>query len=129
MRGRDLRLLNVVFFAALASSIVHYTDNFLAFDRYPDGGVGPDISADVIWIAWVVFTVFGVAGYVSYRSGRILRGAALFTVYSVSGLIGLGHYTASGMSHLAWWRHVHIGADIVCGAVVFAFAIWSTRRE
>ena len=36
------------------------------------------------------------------------------------GLIGLGHYTASGMSELAWWRHVHIWVDIACGVAVVA---------
>jgi len=125
----SLRALNTVFFAAVASSIVHYTDNYLAFDRYPVGGPGPDITADSIWIAWIIFTAFGVAGYTMYRRGQVRAGAALFAVYSLSGLIGIGHYTAPGMSHLAWWRHIHIWADILCGAAVFAFAIWSVRNE
>ena len=123
----SLRALNIVFFVAVASSIVHYTDNYLAFDRFPDGGPGPQITADTIWIAWVVFTAFGVAGYLAYRRGRIRAGAALFGVYSLSGLIGLGHYTAPGMSELAWWRHLHIWVDIACGAAVLAFAFWSVR--
>ena len=76
----NIRLLNIVFFTAVASSIVHYTDNYLAFDRFPNGGPGPDISADSIWIAWVVFTAFGVAGYVLYRRGDIRRGSALLAV-------------------------------------------------
>jgi hypothetical protein len=121
----NLRTLNAVFFAAVASSVVHYSDNYLAFDRFPDGGPGPDITPDTIWIAWVVFTAFGVAGYVSYRRGRVRRGAGLLAVYSISGLIGLGHYTAPGMSELVWWRHVHIWTDILCGAAVLAFAIRS----
>jgi hypothetical protein len=125
----NLRALNVVFFAAVASSIVHYSDNYLAFDRFPNGGPAPEITADAIWIAWVVFTAFGVAGYVAYRRGELRKGAALFAVYSLSGLIGLGHYTAPGMSELAWWRHVHVWVDVLCGAAVLAFAVWSTRRE
>jgi hypothetical protein len=123
----NIRLLNIVFFSAVASSIVHYTDNYLAFERFPQGGPGPDISEDAIWIAWVVFTAFGVAGYVLYRRGDILRGSGLLAAYSVSGLIGLGHYTAPGMSELAWWRYVHIWVDILCGIAVLAFAIWSVR--
>ena len=92
----NIRLLNIVFFTAVASSIVHYTDNYLAFDRFPNDGPGPDVTADSIWIAWVVLTAFGVAGYVLYRRGQVRRGSALLAVYSISGLIGLGHYTASG---------------------------------
>ena len=124
----NVRLLNIVFFTAVASSIVHYTDNYLAFDRFPQGGSGPDISQDAIWIAWVIFTAFGVAGYLLYRRGEIRLGSALLAVYSISGLIGIGHYTASGMSELAWWRHVHIWVDILCGVAVLTFAIWSVRQ-
>ena len=124
----NLKLLNIVFFAAVASSLVHYTDNYLAFERFPNGGPGPEVTADSIWIAWVVFTVFGVAGYRLYRRSQIRLGAALLAVYSGSGLIGLAHYPAPGMSELAWWRHVHIWVDIVCGVAVLAFAVWSVRQ-
>ena len=70
-----------------------------------------------------------MAGYVSYRRGRIRTGAGLLAVYSLSGLVGLGHYSAPGMSELAWWRHVHIWVDIVCGVAVLAFAVWSARAD
>lgn len=126
---RSLRVLNIVFFTAVAVSVVHYTDNYLAFDRYPQGGPGPEIGADTIWIAWVVLTSFGVAGYAFYRRGRVVPGAALLGVYSLSGLVGLGHYSAPGMSALEWWRHLHIWADIACGAAVLAFAVWSVQRS
>lgn len=55
--------------------------------------------------------------------------AALLAVYSLSGLVGLGHYRAPGISELAWWRHAHIWVDIVCGAAVLAFAGWSVHRH
>ena len=125
---RAQRLLNVVFFTAVASSIVHYTDNYLAFERFPQSDSGPQITKDSVWIAWIAFTAFGVAGWLLYRRGRIALASALLAVYSLSGLIGIGHYTASGMSELAWWRHVHIWVDILCGVAVLAFAIWSVRR-
>ena len=124
----NIKLLNIVFFTAVASSLVHYTDNYLAFDRFPNDGPGPNITADSVWIAWIVFTAFGVASYVLYRRGQIRQGSALLAVYSISGLIGIGHYTASGTSRLAWWRHVHIGVDILCGIAVLTFAIWSVRQ-
>lgn len=124
-----VRLLNIVFFTAVAVSIVHYADNYLAFERYPSGGPGPEITADTIWIAWVVFTAFGIAGYVRYRRGQVRSACALLAVYSLSGLVGLGHYSAPGMSELAWWRHAHIWADILCGAAVLAFAVWAARGD
>ena len=124
----NVKLLNIVFFTAVASSLVHYTDNYLAFDRFPNDGVGPSITADSVWIAWVIFTAFGVAGYLLYRRGQVREGSALLAVYSISGLIGIGHYTASGMSELAWWRHVHIAVDFLCGVAVLTFAVWSVRQ-
>ena len=127
-----MTILTVVLALALASSIVHYTDNYLAFDRYPQSDTGPTITADTIWIAWGVFTAFGLAGYLLYRRGQIRAASGLLAVYSLSGLIGIGHYSAPGMSELAPWRHVHIGVDILCGIAVLAFAVWSvqqTRRQ
>jgi hypothetical protein len=124
----NVRLLNIVFFTAVASSIVHYTDNYLAFERFPDGGPGPQITADTIWIAWLAFTVVGVAGYIAYRRGRVRLGAALFAVYSISGLIGLGHYSAPGMSELDWWRHAHIWTDIASGTALLVFSVCSVRQ-
>ena len=124
----NIRLLNIVFFTAVASSIVHYTDNYLAFDRFPQGSSGPEVTDDMIWIAWVVLTAFGVAGYVLYRRGQVRRGSMLLAVYSISGLVGLAHYTAPGMSELAWWRHAHIWVDIVCGVAVLVFAVWSVQQ-
>ena len=124
----NVRLLNIVFFSAVASSIVHYTDNYLAFDRFPQASSGPELTDNMIWIAWVVLTAFGVAGYVLYRRGQVRRGSMLLAVYSISGLVGLAHYTAPGMSELAWWRHAHIWIDIACGVAVLAFAVWSVQQ-
>jgi hypothetical protein len=124
----NVRLLNIVFFSAVASSIVHYTDNYLAFDRFPQASSGPELTDDMIWIAWAVLTAVGVAGYVLYRRGQVRRGSMLLAVYSISGLVGLAHYTAPGMSELAWWRHLHIWVDIACGVAVLAFAVWSVQQ-
>lgn len=125
---RAADVLNVLLAIAVASSIVHYTDNYLAFDRYPQSGTGPTITDDTIWIAWILFTVFGLAGYLLYRRSRIKLASGFLAMYSLSGLIGIGHYSAPGMSELVWRRHVHIGLDILCGLAVFAFAVWSVQQ-
>ncbi len=127
--GRAVKTLTGILAVALVTSIVHYTDNYLAFDQYPQSDSGPAITDDTIWIAFVVLTAAGVAGYLLYRRGQIRPAVALLAVYSVSGLVGIGHYSAPGMSELAWWRHLHIGVDIACGIAVLAFAVWSARRE
>ena len=124
----NIRLLNIVFFTAVASSLVHYTDNYLAFDRFPNDGVGPSITADSVWIAWIIFTAFGIAGYVVYRRGQIREGSALLAVYSISGLIGIGHYTVPGMTDAVWWRQAHVIADILLGIAMLATAVWIAQQ-
>jgi hypothetical protein len=117
--GRLSLLLGVT----VGLSIVHYTDNWRSFEKYPrtDGPI--ELTADVIWISWIVFTVGALAGWLLYRRGDRLKASFALAFYSLSGLVSIGHYAAPGMSELAWWRHVFIWADIVLGALVLAFAL------
>lgn len=75
--------------------------------------------------AWFVLTPFGLAGYWLYMRGAIRTGALLLIVYSTSGLVGLGHYTVAGMTDQPAWRQAHVVADVLLGASLFAFALWS----
>ncbi len=124
---RALRVLDGLFWTAVVVSIVHYTDNYVAFERYPQLEGGPNPTPAVIVIAFAVFTAFGLVGYLAYRRGSIVFASACLVVYSLSGLIGIGHYSVPGMSELAWWRHAHIVGDILCGVAILAFAFWSVR--
>lgn len=127
-----LRILNVIFFTAVAVSVVHYTDNWLNFADYPLPESGPKPVESRVPFTWAVLTAIGIVGYLAYRTGRIRRGAALLAVYSFSGLVGFLHYVAvplDGALAMPWWRHVHIIADIALGIAVLVFAISSVRRE
>jgi hypothetical protein len=119
------RVLDVVFFTAVAVSIVHYTDNYLGYDSYPHkSGPIPDPSATTIVVAWFAFTALGVAGYLLYRQGRTRPAVLLLAAYSGSGLIGIGHYTVPGMTDAVWWRQAHVIADILLGIAMLTVAVW-----
>jgi hypothetical protein len=118
------RILPVLFWTAVVVSIVHYTDNFANYSDYPHGN-GPEPSAGVVLGAWFVLTPFGLAGYWLYMRGQIRTGALLLIVYSTSGLVGIGHYTVAGMTDEPAWRQAHVVADVLLGASLFAFALWS----
>src|SRR3982751_6928808 len=118
------RILPVLFWTAVVVSIVHYTDNFANYDDYPHGN-GPEPSAGVVLAAWFVLTPFGLAGWWLYMRGRIRTGAMLLIVYSTSGLVGIAHYTVAGMTDQPAWGQAHVIADILLGAAMFAFALWS----
>ena len=114
-----------MFWTAVVVSIVHYTDNFANYSDYPHG-TGPEPSSWEVLIAWFVFTPFGIAGYLLYRRGQIRRGSLFLLVYSGSGLVGIGHYAlVSGMTAQPAWRQAHVVADILCGAAIAGFALWS----
>ena len=127
-RERALVVLTALLAVAIAVSVVHYADNFLNFDDFPEPTSGPAPSATVIGVSWFVFTAFGLGALVLFRRGQVAAAAGALAFYSLSGLVGLGHYTVPGAIAMPWWRHAHIAADIVCGIAVLAFAVWAVRR-
>ncbi len=117
---------------AVVVSVVHYTDNYVNYDAYPvpDANSGvPAPSATVVGLSWFVFTLFGGFAIALWRRAAILSSAFALAVYSLSGLVGLGHYAVPGVTDMAWWRQAHVILDISCGLVLFGFAAWATLRH
>lgn len=125
---RPLRVLQVLFGAAVVSSVFHYTDNWVRFDQYPQDE--PElVTQAMVPISWVVFTVVGVWGYVQFRNGRWRPAAAALALYSISGLISPIHYTADApLSAYDVFQHTFIITDGIAGAAVLAFAVWAWLR-
>ncbi len=114
------RLVGGVLLTAFLLSIVHYVDNTVRFDDYtPDPGL---ITRPVIPLSWVVFTAFGVWGYLRLRAGDRSRAAIGLAIYSVSGLIGVGHYTTVSPSDFDWFQNLFVVLDTLAGASVLAVA-------
>jgi hypothetical protein len=127
-RQDALRPLLVLMTVAFAVSVVHYIDNTVNYADYPQsepGSVLPKPSQTVIGSAWFVFTAFGALGLWWFVRGRITAAAVAIAVYSGSGLVGFGHYSVPGATDMVWWRQVHVVADIICGLLLFGFALWS----
>ena len=124
------RVLLWLFGTAFAVSVVHYTDNYLNYDDYPqpaaDALLAP--SAAQVVGAWFVFTTLGVLGLWLWSRGRVVAACVALTGYSVSGLVGIGHYTVDGATDMVWWRQTHVVVDIICGLAIFGFAVWITLR-
>jgi hypothetical protein len=123
-----LRPLLVLMAVAFVVSVVHYIDNTVNYADYPQvepGSALPNPSAAVIAGAWFVFTAFGALGLWLFVRGRVMAAAIAIAVYSGSGLVGFGHYAVPGATDMVWWRQVHVIADIICGLLLFAFAVWS----
>ena len=126
---RALRILRPLLLAAVAVSLVHYTDNAVNLADYPHPASGPDPPAGVIVGSWFVFTAFAVAGYLLLVRERVIAAAACLALYSGSGLIGIGHYAVAGATDMVWWRQAHVVADISCGVAMFVYACWLARSQ
>src|SRR3954453_17857026 len=113
---RAVRRLTILFAIAVAVSVVHYVDNYFNYSDFPTTDRIPAPSAGLVGFGWFAFTAAGVLGYVLFRQGRRLGAACAFLAwYSLSGLVGFGHYASADMFHAPWWRQAHVIADIVCG--------------
>ncbi len=113
---------------AFVVSIVHYADGVANFSAYPKSETIPNPSATVIGLAWLAFTAMGVAGYLRYRRQVDTPALLLLAAYSGSGLIGVLHYSIASAVDMAWWRHAHIAADVLCGVAIFAFVLRDARE-
>jgi len=123
-----LRPLVVLMFVAFVVSVVHYIDNTVNYADFPQAEPGsrlPNPSVQLVAAGWFIFTAFGVLGLWLFVRGRITAAAIAIAVYSGSGLVGFGHYAVPGATDMVWWRQTHVIADIICGLLLFAFALWS----
>jgi hypothetical protein len=128
--ARATKWLVVLLGIAVAVSVVHYTDNYVNYDDYPQGGVGPvpAPSATLVGLGWFVFTALGAVGLWLWLRRRITAAAFFLTGYSVSGLVGFAHYAVPGATSMVWWRQLHVVTDICCGIAVFTVALWAARN-
>ena len=123
-RADELRTVRRVFTVALLLSVVHYIDNTVRFEDYT-GGKASDgfITRPMIPLSWVLFTVAGIAGYRFLRQGNRALGGALLAVFSVSGLIGVGHFTTVSPRHFSAFQNTFIALDFLAGLAVFVVAL------
>jgi hypothetical protein len=129
MIARVPRPLLILLGVAFLVSIVHYVDNTLNYADYPTAEPGTAQSSltpsqTLVGAGWFIFTAFGLLGLWLLAQGRVAAAAVSIALYSGSGLVGFGHYAVPGAMDMPWWRHAHVVADIICGVLLFAYAVW-----
>jgi hypothetical protein len=115
------RVVRTAVIASLLSTIVHYTDNYLNLEDYPQPHW---IDHAVVPTAWVLLTAIGLLGYVLYRRERFVPAALCLIVYSYTGISSLFHYRYGPLSAFSPKMHAGIWFDGVTGAAVLAVAVW-----
>jgi uncharacterized membrane protein YhaH (DUF805 family) len=126
-----LTVLRVLLAVAIVESFVHYLDNTVRYSDY----TGPNPPAPGSWIAqwmipvsWVLFTAVAVVGYRRFRDRRYSSAAAYLAIYSISGLISIGHYQAISPSDLSGFQNTFVFLDIALGVAILSFAVWTSRQ-
>jgi hypothetical protein len=122
MKTDEMTIVRGVFVVALLLSVVHYIDNTVRFDDYT-GGTEGFVTQPMIPISWVLFIAAGVAGYRALLQGNRTRAGWLLAVYSVSGLIGVGHFTTVSPSDFSAFQLTFIVLDFLAGLAMFVVAV------
>jgi hypothetical protein len=111
-----------VLLAGIVLTVVHYADNYLYFDEYPQPG---SLRRWQVYTGWIVLTAVGVLGYRLYKSGYAGAAYVALVVYSYTGTSSLGHYLYGSWSEFSVKQHVFILVDGATGLAVLAFVVWS----
>jgi hypothetical protein len=122
-QSRRLGLLRGILAAAILSTAIHYTHNFIEIHRYPGPhGVFDTLTRVVIVIAWPLLTAIGLMGYRRYREDRYYEARTGLAIYSTTGMVTLGHFIF-GSPHIPAIFYATLFTDTLTGLAVLGFAL------
>jgi hypothetical protein len=120
-----LTLLKAILAASILSTAIHYTHNFVAVSSYPGPGGGFHTVVRVaIVVSWPLLTAIGLIGCRRYRERRYREAHVCLGVYSLTGLVTMGHFI-SGNPRIPAFFYATLFTDFIAGLAVLAFVLWS----
>lgn len=116
------------------STLLHYTDNFINYNKYPQPTW---ITPDSIYVAWIGLTIFGIVGYLFYVKDIFWIAYLCLGIYSITGLSSPGHYFYSVQHVFSGKMHLLIWTDAIAGISLLIFILrsvvilkeWRKERE
>jgi peptidoglycan/LPS O-acetylase OafA/YrhL len=126
--GRGLTALKVILAAEILSTAIHYTHNFVDVSHYPGPKDLYTVTRVAIVIAWPLLTGIGLMGYRRYREQRYREARVCLAVYSVTGIVTLGHFIY-GNPKIPAPFYATLFTDFLTGLAVLCFALWSTNVD
>jgi putative effector of murein hydrolase len=114
-------LLSILIFSIVITCI-HYTDNAIYVNRYPE----PQwFTTSGVLITWIVMTQIGIISYWLYSKQNYWLSYFLLGMYAGKGLSSPAHYFYGELSQFSMKMHTLIWTDVIAGLSVVAFLIWS----
>ncbi|MDT7797002.1 MAG: hypothetical protein QOI78_435 [Actinomycetota bacterium] len=125
LKDKGLAPLRAILGFSLLSTTLHYAHNTIRVADYPQlPGVPAVVAGVVVAFGWVLFTAFGFFGYRAYTQGRYPRALAFLLVYSLAGMITLGHFL-TGVPQIPGFWFATIFTDAAAGIALWVFLIWA----
>jgi hypothetical protein len=116
-------LLRILLIACVISTAIHFTDNYLYIEQYPQPGW---ITPPSVYLSWIIATLVGIVGYWLYISQRFWLSYGCLALYSFLGMDSLGHYLYGAMSEFTPKMHFFIVTDGIAGLAILGFTLWSS---
>ena len=106
----------------LVATILHYTDNFIFFAKYP---APVWMQPHQVWIAWLILAPFAVAGCIQYAKENYLAAYLCLCVWALTSVGGIAHYFFGSLSAFSVKMHVFIWFEELTGWMLLGFIFWS----
>jgi hypothetical protein len=120
-KPKYLSLLRILLIISIISTAIHFTDNYLFFERYPQPVW---ITAPSIYQSWAILTAIGIVGYGLYKWGKFWLACGCLLLYSLTGLASPGHYLYGHLSQFSFKMHLFIWTDGLAGLAILVFTLW-----
>lgn len=116
------RLLTILLVTSMISTALHFTDNYLYFDHYPQ----PEwIMPLGVIRSWFIWTAFGIVGYWLYKIQRLWLAYVCLVIYATCGMSSLAHYFYGAFHEFSLKMHLFILTDGLAGLSILGFVLWS----
>jgi hypothetical protein len=107
--------------ANVVTSILHYVDNVIFFKHYPEPTW---LNPHLVDAAWFVMTPFGILGYLLLLRNRRVPAFVCLYIYSVMGLLVLGHYLIAPPWKVSFKINFFIVLEAVAALLLGLFTAW-----
>ncbi|BAY30448.1 hypothetical protein NIES2107_22930 [Nostoc carneum NIES-2107] len=106
----------------IVASILHYSDNIIFFNQYPEPAwFTPQITDS----CWLVMTPLSLAGYYQYIKRSFNSAYLCLYIYIIMSQLTLGHYIITPMWELSIKMNTLILFESIATIPLLAFVAWS----